>query len=98
MAWREDADVKQFLRAVLTLQNEQEALLFFQDVCTIKELNDMAKRLEAARMLSQGSNYREVTQATGMSTATISRVNRCLVYGKGGYRAALSRLNPEDTP
>ncbi|MGI6653848.1 MAG: YerC/YecD family TrpR-related protein [Christensenellales bacterium] len=98
MAWREDADVKQFLRAVLTLQNEQEALLFFQDVCTIKELNDMAKRLEAARMLSQGSNYREVTQATGMSTATISRVNRCLVYGEGGYRAALSRLNPEDTP
>ena len=98
MAWREDADVKQFLRAVLTLQNEQEALLFFQDVCTIKELNDMAKRLEASRMLSQGSNYREVTQATGMSTATISRVNRCLVYGEGGYRAALSRLNPEDTP
>jgi TrpR-related protein YerC/YecD len=98
MAWREDADVKQFLRAVLTLQNEQEALLFFQDVCTIKELNDMAKRLEAARMLSRGSNYREVTQATGMSTATISRVNRCLVYGEGGYRAALSRLNPEDTP
>ncbi|HHX20842.1 MAG TPA: hypothetical protein GX722_03530 [Clostridiales bacterium] len=98
MAWREDADVKQFLRAVLTLQNEQEALLFFQDVCTIKELNDMAKRLEAARMLSQGSNYREVTQATGMSTATISRVNRCLVYGEGGYRGALSRLNPEDTP
>ncbi|MGI6635347.1 MAG: YerC/YecD family TrpR-related protein [Christensenellales bacterium] len=98
MAWREDADVKQFLRAVLTLQNEQEALLFFQDVCTIKELNDMAKRLEAARMLSQGNNYREVTQATGMSTATISRVNRCLVYGEGGYRAALSRLNPEDTP
>lgn len=98
MAWREDADVKQFLCAVLTLQNEQEALLFFQDVCTIKELNDMAKRLEAARMLSQGSNYREVTQATGMSTATISRVNRCLVYGEGGYRGALSRLNPEDTP
>jgi TrpR-related protein YerC/YecD len=98
MAWREDADVKQFLRAVLTLQNEQEALLFFQDVCTIKELNDMAKRLEAARMLSRGRNYREVTQATGMSTATISRVNRCLVYGEGGYRAALSRLNPEDTP
>jgi len=83
---------------VLTLQNEQEALLFFQDVCTIKELNDMAKRLEAARMLSRGRNYREVTQATGMSTATISRVNRCLVYGEGGYRAALSRLNPEDTP
>ena len=98
MAWREDADVKQFLRAVLTLQNEQEALLFFQDVCTIKELNDMAKRPEAARMLSRGRNYREVTQATGMSTATISRVNRCLVYGEGGYRAALSRLNPEDTP
>lgn len=92
MDWREDADLKQFLNAVLTLENPQEALKFFQDVCTIKELTDMAKRLEAARMLAGGKNYREVTEATGMSTATISRVNRCLIYGEGGYRAALDKL------
>ncbi|NLB39280.1 MAG: hypothetical protein GX810_08560 [Clostridiales bacterium] len=96
MDWRDDQDLKQFLKAVLTLENEQEALRFFQDVCTIKELTDMAKRLEAARMLAQGKNYREVTQATGMSTATISRVNRCLVYGEGGYRDALKKMGAAD--
>lgn len=98
MDWRDDADLKQFLNAVLTLDTPREALLFFQDVCTIKELTDMAKRLEAARMLSEGRNYREVTKATGMSTATISRVNRCLMYGEGGYRAALSKLDDADKP
>lgn len=98
MDWTEDADLRQFLKVVLALENEQEALKFFEDVCTIKELTDMAKRLKAARMLAAGGNYREVTAATGMSTATISRVNRCLVYGEGGYRKALARLDEDGRP
>ena len=58
---------------------------FFEDICTIKELESLSQRLEVAAMLKSGKNYQEVTRATGASTATISRVNKCLLYGSGGY-------------
>ncbi len=71
--------------AVLALKSIEECRRFFEDVCTIKELDAISQRLEVASLLSNGKNYQEVTALTGASTATISRVNKCLQYGKGGY-------------
>ena len=81
----------QFYEAVLSLHTPEECRLFFEDICTIKELQAMAQRLRVACLLDGGSNYLEVSEATGASSATISRVNRCLNYGSG-YRAALDRM------
>ncbi len=78
-----------FFEAILKLESLDEARLFFEDVCTIKELEAISQRLEVARMLKDGSNYQEVSRVTGASTATISRVNKCLVYGAGGYEIIL---------
>ncbi len=75
--------------AVLKLDNIEDCRRFFEDVCTIKELQDISQRLEVAKLLSEGKNYQEVCKATGASTATISRVNKCLLYGKGGYKTVL---------
>lgn len=74
-----------FFEAVLKLESLEEAHKFFEDICTIKELESLSQRLEVAAMLKSGKNYQEVTRATGASTATISRVNKCLLYGSGGY-------------
>lgn len=71
--------------AVLKLETIEQARLFFEDVCTIKELDAISQRIEVASMLKEGKNYQDVSRATGASTATISRVNKCLIYGKGGY-------------
>lgn len=86
----------QFYNAVLSLRTKEECDAFFSDLCTIKELIDLPLRLEVAKMLRSGLNYQEITEKTGVSSATISRVNRCLVYGKeGGYRTVLSALENE---
>ncbi len=82
---------EQFYEAVLSLQTTEECRLFFEDISTIKELQAMAQRFRVACLLDSGSNYLEVSEATGASSATISRVNRCLNYG-GGYRTALDNL------
>ena len=74
-----------FFNAVLKLKDVGECRKFFEDVCTIKELQDVTQRLEVAALLKSGKNYQEVSKATGASTATISRVNKCLNYGSGGY-------------
>ena len=76
--------------AVLKLKDVVECRKFFEDVCTIKELQDMTQRLEVAKLLKQGKNYQEVSKETGASTATISRVNKCLNYGSGGYELVLT--------
>ena len=81
----------QLFSTILALQSVEECYRFFEDICTIKELQDISQRLEVAQMLSQGKNYQEISAATGASTATISRVNKCLVYGSGGYRTALGK-------
>ena len=78
-----------FFEAVLKLGSLEEAHKFFEDICTIKELESLSQRLEVAAMLKSGKNYQEVTRATGASTATISRVNKCLLYGAGGYGIVL---------
>ena len=77
--------------AVLTLKSIEECRKFFEDVCTIKELDAISQRLEVASLLSNGKNYQEVTALTGASTATISRVNKCLQYGKGGYGLVINK-------
>lgn len=82
-------EIKRLYRAVLALENEDECASFFEDLCTIKEVQDIAQRLEVALMLHQGKNYQEISALTGASTATISRVKKCLVYGCGGYRKAV---------
>ena len=78
--------------AVLSLQNVQECYRFFEDICTIKEMQSLVQRFQVACQLDAGKNYLEVYDSTGVSSATISRVNKCLVYGNGGYRMALDRL------
>ena len=78
--------------AILTLQDREACYRFFEDVCTVREIQDMAQRLDVARQLARGKNYGDVSAQTGASSATISRVNRCLLYGAGGYREVIERL------
>ncbi len=82
---------RQFFKAVLSLKTEEECRSFFEDVCTIKELQDLSQRLQVAFLLAEGKNYQEISKLTSVSSATISRVNRCLVYGDGGYRTVIER-------
>ncbi len=79
--------------AILKLKTKEDCAKFFEDVCTMKEIEDLSQRLEVAAMLKAGKNYREISEATGASTATISRVNKCLMYGKGGYDTVLKKEN-----
>lgn len=87
--------VNNLFRAVLSLESIEECYDFFEDLCTVAEINEMAKRIAAAHMLSEGRKYTEIADDTGLSTATISRVNRCLKYGSDGYARALSRIEYE---
>ena len=80
-------------KAVISLKTEDEAAAFLDDLCTIKELQDMSQRLEVALLLNDGKNYGEVSAKTGASSATISRVNRCLHYGRDGYKTVIERLD-----
>ena len=95
MNLKSDATDKLF-EAILGLKTVDDCYAFFEDLCTIKEIKDMSQRLEAADMLYNGSNYQTITDEVGLSTATISRVNKCLNYGAGGYKAALERLEKEN--
>lgn len=79
--------------AVLALDNKQECLNFFEDLCTIPELKAMSQRLQVAKMLSENIVYSEIVEKTGASTATISRVNRSLIYGTDGYATIFKKLN-----
>lgn len=85
-------DVDTLFDAILSLETVEECYAFFEDACTIKEIIEIAQRLKAAKMLREGVNYAEISKETGMSTATISRVNKCLEYGNGGYNTVLDRL------
>ena len=89
-----EAEIKLF-EAVTRLNTVEECAAFFEDICTIKELQDISQRLEVAEMLNNGKNYQEISKETGASTATICRVNKCLVYGSGGYRYVLGDAQKE---
>lgn len=82
----------QLCEAVLSLQTVDECYQFFEDICTVSELKALSQRLEVARMLRAGHTYEEVVERTGASTATISRVKRCLNYGADGYDTVLKRF------
>lgn len=89
-------DVDNLFRAILALEDLSECYELFDDLCTIAEVKEMAKRFKAARMLANGAKYNEISEETGLSTATISRVNRCLKYGSDGYIKLLSRIEFKD--
>ena len=78
--------------AILSLKTKEECYAFLEDVCTIREIQDISQRLTVAQMLSRGISYTAISKTTGASTATISRVSKCCEYGAGGYRTVLDRL------
>jgi TrpR-related protein YerC/YecD len=84
-------EVEALLKAFGTLETPDEVYAFLQDVCTIREIRDMAQRLAVARMLAAGEHYSHIQEVTGASSTTISRVSRCLNYGADGYRMLLER-------
>lgn len=85
----------QLFRAVLTLKSLEECYEFFEDICTVNELKALSQRLQVARMLEDGESYDTIVETTGASTATISRVKRCLVYGADGYKTVLARMKEQ---
>jgi len=91
-----DNNIDHLFKVILSLENIEECYNFFEDVCTVSELKAIAQRLEVARMLDSGVKYNEIAEKTGASTATISRVNRCLNYGSDGYKTALKKLKEEN--
>ena len=82
-------------QSFLKLETIDECYAYFEDLCTIKELNDMAQRLEVAILLDQGLSYQKITEQVDVSTATIGRVSKCLNYGPGGYKTVLERLEKQ---
>ena len=84
-------DTVELARAIAALRDEDEALRFLRDLCTIRELVEFTHRWQVARLLDQGVPYHEISDRTGASSATISRVNQWLRYGRGGYRLLLDR-------
>ncbi len=87
-----DKSTERLFAAIALMQSPEEVKALFADLCTIKEIQDMAQRLDTAVLLDQKCSYQKIAAAVGVSTATISRVNRCLTYGEGGYQIALERM------
>ena len=81
----------ELFEAILTLQTIEECYDFFEDACTIKEIIEIAQRLKVAKMLKSGASYTSISKEVGVSTATISRVSKCLEYGNGGYKTVIER-------
>lgn len=86
-----DAHMDELFEGILSLTSIEECYNFFEDLCTITELRAMAQRFQVAKMLDEGQIYSDIVKETGASTATISRVNKCLIYGTDGYRMVLDR-------
>ena len=87
-----EEQLRLLVRALLSLESEEETRNLLSDLCTIREVQDLSQRIEVARLLRGQMTYNDIAEATGASTATISRVNRCLVYGAGGYRTVLEKM------
>lgn len=92
-----DEATDKLFEAILTLKSVEECYAFFEDVCTVNEIKALAQRLEVAKMLEEKMTYQEIQQETHASTATISRVNRCLSYGSDGYKLILERIGSKRT-
>ena len=88
-------EINTLFKAILSLETVEECHWFFEDLCTVNELHSLAQRYQVAGMLRRNSTYNEVAEATGASTATISRVNRTLNYGNDGYDLTFDRLRED---
>ena len=84
-----------FFEALLSLKTIEECEMFFDDICTIQELEAIAQRFEVAKLLVEGKSYVDINKETGASTATICRVSKCINYGEGGYKTAIRRVRGE---
>ena len=89
-------DIDELFEAVLTLRDQEDCYRFFEDICTINEIHSIAQRLQVAKLLSQSKTYSEIESITKASTATISRINKCLIYGADGYKRILERMNEDE--
>ncbi|MBQ2866868.1 MAG: TrpR-like protein YerC/YecD [Firmicutes bacterium] len=89
----QNKEVDDLFQAILALENEEECYRFFEDICTIKELQSIAQRLQVAKLLREKKTYSDIEEITKASTATISRINKCLNYGSDGYKLILDRLD-----
>ncbi len=87
--------IDRLFQSFLNLKSIEECYTYFEDLCTVKELQDMAQRLDTAILLSKGYSYQKITDEIDISTATIGRVSKCLNYGSGGYRTAIEKLQKE---
>jgi TrpR-related protein YerC/YecD len=95
--WRND-DTAALFDAILALETRDEAAAFFRDLCTRRELEEMRSRWAVVRLLSKGTqSYREIHDVTGVSTATITRINQWLKHGTGGYRLVIERTTKDTT-
>ena len=90
-----NSQTERLVKALLSLESEEECYRLLEDLCTIREVRDLAQRLEVAQMLTDKITYTEIAAQTGASSATIGRVNRALSYGAGGYPIILSKLKEE---
>ena len=91
-----DPNVDFLFKAILELKNMDECYDFFEDLCTVTELKALSQRIVVAKMLRDNKVYSDIVEQTGASTATISRVNKCLQYGSDGYKKAIERITGED--
>lgn len=87
---------ERLMKLLSKLNTVEECYAVLEDLCTIKEIKDMSQRLDTAILLDKGKSYQKIANAVGVSTATISRVNRCLEYGAGGYKIAIEKIECED--
>lgn len=85
-------DIDELFKAIITLEDEEDCYRFFEDICTINEIHAIAQRLQVAKLLNEKKTYSEIEERTSASTATISRINKCLLYGADGYKRVLERL------
>ena len=88
----QNKQTKQLFKAILKLKTANEAAKFFRDLCTLEEIEEMAKRWQAVQMLKKGRSYRKIAQTTGLSTTTVTRVSHWLNHGEGGYKLILKRI------
>ena len=84
--------IDRLFQTILNLENIEECYQYFADICTIKEVQDMAQRLDTAILLSECNSYQKIAEQVDVSSATIGRVSKCLNYGSGGYSSAIKKL------
>ena len=93
---RKNETVDALFDAILSLESREECYAFFEDLCTVKEISDMAQRLEAAKLLLGGRTNHHIEKEVEISTATISRINRCIQYGTGGYQSVIEKISAQE--